>query len=288
MPFEQNIFKISQLKRRKLLFYGLLLDMHLGKFLEVLSHSRLKIKFAGVPFFSRALIMWIRTFLKFRKFLRAIKQISSPLALIELHFKYWSEDNHPSRRNLENVLSTLPIGGNILETGTAAWGTQSTRLFDAFIRSFGGKFFSVDIRSEPRDFLKFQLSRSSLLHVSDSVVFLNSLQASDKESIDLAYLDSKDVDLNSPWECAEHARLELEALTPLLRDGAIVLIDDTPKKNSIGNEDMSPAAAKFYDLTQELPGKGSLILSDLKKGTLKNFRIKFHNSQLALIYSKKL
>ena len=51
---------------------------------------------------------------------------------------------------------------------------------------------------------------------------------------------------------------------------------------------MSPSAAKFYDLTQELPGKGSLILSDLKKGTLKHFRIKFHNSQLALIYSKKV
>jgi len=262
--------------------------MCMQKFFVLLNKSRLKIKFAGVPFFSRALILWIRTFLKFLRFRKASKQSHSCSVLIELHFKYWSEDNHPSRRNLENVLATLPYGSNILETGTAAWGTQSTRLFDAFIRTSGGMFLSVDIRSEPRDFLKFQMSRSSHLYVSDSVVFLNSLHATNQESIDLAYLDSKDVDLNSPWECAEHARHELNALTPLLRDGAIVLIDDTPKNNILGDTEMSPACAKFYDLTQELPGKGSLILADLKKGALNHFQIKFHNSQLALIYSKKV
>lgn len=161
MAFEKNLFKITQLDSKKY-FSVVYSGVHLGKFLKVLNYSRLKIKFAGVPFFSRALTMWILTFLKFRK---EVEQISYPLVL---------------------------------------------------------------------------------------------------------------------------ASLELEALTPPLRDGAIFPINNTPKNNLIGNTKMSPVAAKFYDLTQEVPGKGSLILSDLKKGTLKNFRIRFHNSQLALICSKKV
>lgn len=37
----------------------------------------------------------------------------------------------------------------IIETGSSAWGTDSSVMFDSFVQSFGGEFLSVDIRLEP-------------------------------------------------------------------------------------------------------------------------------------------
>ena len=59
-----------------------------------------------------------------------------------------------------------------VETGTSAWGTDSTRLWDNYVTHYGGSFHSVDIRSEPARRLKGQVGKRTRLVTSDSVNFL--------------------------------------------------------------------------------------------------------------------
>ena len=57
--------------------------------------------------------------------------------------------HHPNRQPVERFLRQMkarPI--HVIETGTAAWGLDSTRLFDSYIRKYGGFLHSIDIRKE--------------------------------------------------------------------------------------------------------------------------------------------
>ena len=201
--------------------------------------------------------------------------------ITKLHFETWSTLTHPNYNNFSRVIALLeekPV--NILETGTSAWGTDSTRLWDLYVRRFGGHFISVDLRREASRRLMFQVGKDSRLETSDSVKFIENYRG---PQFDFVYLDSWDVDPANPLAAALHGLAEFEALSGHLNSGCLVLIDDTPTE--LPNEDYVkfPALEKFRVEYQQTPGKGALILSNLNK--YPNFKILSHDYSLLLQFN---
>jgi hypothetical protein len=211
--------------------------------------------------------------------------------LVEDHFsKAKTKEQHPNAVPVEKILGSLkgkPL--HAIETGTSAWGLDSTRLFDDYIRKYGGFVNSVDIRPKAGELLlaKGPLSNGTHLHVGDSVKWLKEgmfqairdsvlpmpvsggnghaaaeaaaivmTHADANRLVDLWFLDSWDVNWDSPDICAFHGFSEVMAvLNPnivvdqeialdaalaqslaLLKDkditlkpGSYIWIDDTPK-----------------------------------------------------------
>jgi len=93
--------------------------------------------------------------------------------LIEEHFKKYSNTNHPCRETLQLALQMLGASkAVIVETGSSAWGTNSSLLFDSYVNSFGGEFYSVDIRIEPLITLRSLCTSKSHFYCDDSINFL--------------------------------------------------------------------------------------------------------------------
>ena len=179
--------------------------------------------------------------------------------LVALHFERWSQSDHQNRHGLFLALNSLSgKAATIIETGTSAYGTDSSRLFDSYVRNFGGNFYTVDINSYPARRLSFAKSRRTHFFVMDSVQFLNNFSkiTSDK-SVDLIYLDSWDVDWSNPYASAEHGKKELVAIRPYLRTGTIVVIDDTPVSMKWIPSSNLDVATKFKIEFGVLPGKGA-------------------------------
>jgi hypothetical protein len=202
-------------------------------------------------------------------------------SLTDTHFAFWSSANHPNRRAFEFTIEVL---GNkpakIIETGTAAWGTNSTRLWDAYIRKNGGSLISVDIRPEASARLVKQLSNLTKCEISDSVVFLESNQ---NVRADLYFLDSWDVDWANPHESAVHGLAEFEAISEGLRPGNLVLIDDTPVSMEYIPDRNHPEAISYFEIHQVWPGKGALVLRQIQKSD--EYEVLFH--EYALLFRKK-
>lgn len=195
-----------------------------------------------------------------------LKHFKTVQALVSGHFDRWSEPDHQNRQGLFLALSALSgKPAVIVETGTSASGTDSSRLFDAYVRSFGGAFYSVDIDAYPSHRLRFAKSSRTNFHVMDSVEYLkNFFKISGEKFMDLVYLDSWDVDWSNPTASAEHGKRELIAIRPYLRSGTIVVVDDTPATmNWIPSSDQS-VAAKFKLEYGVLPGKGAFHDNALK------------------------
>lgn len=196
--------------------------------------------------------------------------------LIDEHFSKYSETNHPCRSTLTRALEKL---GNqpaiIVETGSSAWGTNSSLLFDSYVNSFGGSFISVDIRAQPMVTLRSQCSPNSTFFCDDSVAFLKKFIAQDSDTKpDLIYLDSWDVDWTDPLACAVHGFHEFLVLYPLLRSrsGATLLVDDTPRDSDvIAKVQGRRAVFDFDQFTSAFgftPGKGALIKNFLVKNSV--------------------
>lgn len=201
--------------------------------------------------------------------------------LVEAHFRRWSDPNHQNRKGLQIALQNIAHDKpNIVETGTSAYGTDSSRLFDSFVRSFGGKFFSVDINTYPSKLLRVAKSRYSKFFVMDSVAFLERIQdLTGESSFHLFYLDSWDVDWNDPIPSANHGQREIESIKPLLFPGTILVIDDTP--NSINWIPLAQwkSAEKFKEDFGVLPGKGAFYKNVLKDI---NYEVLHHEYNLVL------
>lgn len=182
--------------------------------------------------------------------------------LIDKHFATYSEVHHPCRSTLTFALEALKqMPAMIVETGSSAWGTNSTLLFDAYCNSFGGHCHTVDIRLEPMLQLRKLVTNSSSLYCNDSVSFLNTLIIPD-DNIDLLYLDSWDVDWADPIPSAIHGLNEYLAAIRNLRPGALVLIDDTPIDLATIERVQPHAATSFVDFQDRFgfaPGKGALV-----------------------------
>lgn len=188
--------------------------------------------------------------------------------MLNAHYAFWV------RRDLAGRFTGLKIaleelGGKpstIIETGTSAWGIDSSRLFDAYVKNFGGEFITIDLRSAPGERLKGQLSSQSRVIVRDSVLALEDLSQNNHQ-LDLLFLDSYDLDWSAPEPSASHCLKEWNAARKMFRSGTIVVIDDTPAKLSdIPSFDprVRRAAERYFERHKKIPGKGALILEEIQ------------------------
>lgn len=189
--------------------------------------------------------------------------IHTPDQLVEQHFKSWSDLTHVNIGLFKVVARELAGKPTfILETGTSAYGTDSTRFWNSYIKKYGGKVISVDIRENAGIQLKFQLHKNSELVTSDSVEYLKNHPFND---VDLYYFDSADVDWASPEFSINHGLAELLAVVENLKPGTIVVFDDTPKSEFYVEEHLRSDVLKFHQTRGYFPGKGSLAIKILEE-----------------------
>lgn len=152
-----------------------------------------------------------------------LAQFDNASELVGQHFEMIDQCSHICRSTLEQALVKLSgMPSRIVETGSSAWGTNSSVLFDSYVRRFGGSFETVDIRTRPMYELRSKLGSNSLMHCADSVAFLENWARKNPETIiDLVYLDSWDLDVNDPWPSALHGLREFIALEENLSEGSL-------------------------------------------------------------------
>jgi predicted O-methyltransferase YrrM len=181
-------------------------------------------------------------------------------ALCRDHFRLRSESDHVNYASFAYLVELM--GGRpqtILETGVSAWGTDSTRLFDSYTRSFGGSLWSVDIDGERVERLRRHVASSTTLGCDDSVAFLERWVVDHPDArADVVYLDSFDVDFSDPLPAAEHCLREVQAVLPALKAGALLLIDDSPACLDDVPENARASASTIFAEFGAWPGKGML------------------------------
>ena len=202
-------------------------------------------------------------------------------SLIAEHFAVVGEPEHPSRPTLDAALRHVAgRPARIFETGTAAWGTQSTLLFSAYVDAYGGEVVTVDTRLSPARHARKQTCRSVRFVVGDSVEVMSRPWASRYlETADLVYLDSWDVDVHDPLPSAVHGLREFLACADILKPGAMVLVDDTPKGIEPWGE-ATPKMSQFVSTWGMVPGKGAFILKLLDDSP--GFEVIAHDYQLLI------
>src|SRR5207247_10249881 len=124
-------------------------------------------------------------------------RFSSSDDLVGEHFASRGILNHINFQSFLAALRLLQQRPSwIIETGFSAWGSDSSRLFDNYVASFGGSFWSVDIRLEPMMKLTNSVTEKSILTCDDSVRFLQRwVDLHLGQKADLVYLDSWDLDV---------------------------------------------------------------------------------------------
>ena len=157
----------------------------------------------------------------------------------------------------------------ILESGIASAGTQSTYLFNEYVRKYGGFFWSVDINKSLVEQHRGNMCPATTLICDDSVNFFSNW-AKNNNKADIIYLDSYDLDFYNPKPSAEHGLKEFRSLLPVCKKDTLMLIDDTPInpywlpfRNNMYNDMIN-----FYDNHNCLPGKGMLVLNEEKNADL--------------------
>lgn len=216
----------------------------------------------------------------------AVREICSSVDdVISTHFGSYADREHPCKPTLSHALHLL--GGKravIIETGSSAWGCNSSMLFDLYVSAFGGSFDSVDLRAEPSLALSRRCSNRSRFWVGDSCTWISSLSTQLKESPDLVYLDSWDVDPSCPVESALHGLSEFIRLIPCLRAGSLVLIDDTPVDYETARDVQGDKwASDWLESSKRFgfpPGKGSLVLRYVRG--MSGFEVVEHKYQLLI------
>ena len=105
------------------------------------------------------------------------KRFESVSDLVNSHFAKWSDPNHQNRLGFYITRSnTCTLNPIIVETGTSAYGTDSSRIFDSFAKMFKGYFYSVDINEYPSKRLRIAKSKRSKFYIMDSVDFLRKFE----------------------------------------------------------------------------------------------------------------
>ena len=165
----------------------------------------------------------------------------------------------------------------ILESGIASAGTNSTYLFNEYIKKYGGKFWSVDINKQLVDAHSLNMCPATTLVCNDSVSFFKEWVKENKKA-DVIYLDSYDLDWYNPQPAAIHGLNEYLALSPILNNGSLLLIDDTPHDpywlDTRG--DLYNDMIDYYNNNNnKMPGKGMYVID-----VYKNAELLMHNYQI--------
>jgi hypothetical protein len=212
------------------------------------------------------------------------EKFQTAAVLISNHFEQIASTNHPCRVTMELALEMLKgKPSKIIETGSAAWGTKSTLLFDSYVNSFGGSLKTVDIRVEPLYTLSRICSGATTVYCDDSVNFLQKLTKT--ERYDLIYLDAFDLDPTNPIPSMVHGLNEFLLVLPvLLNFGGLLLIDDTPntieKWCEVQGETHREFLTRFTQMYDILPGKGGLVKQVL--GRYPSAQVVAHGYQLLI------
>jgi hypothetical protein len=190
--------------------------------------------------------------------------------LLRAHFNlYDNTPEHICYRTFERLFQKIEDMGcpplTILETGTAAYGTSSTYLFDAYVRKYGGRFWTVDINPAHSDTVKPHMSDRTTVVTGDSVSFLSEwVKKHPGEQADIVYLDSYDLDFENPEDSGNHGLHEYNAILPALHKGSLLLIDDTPILSDEFLEEeprMYIKMRRTYDRIGICPGKGMYLMN---------------------------
>jgi hypothetical protein len=95
--------------------------------------------------------------------------------------------------------------------------------------------------------------------------------ASQNAQPNLVYLDSWDVDWTDPLASALHGFHEFLVVLPLLRNGVLLLVDDTPLNSDV-MLNVQPKHVEDFDRFTKVygftPGKGTLIKNFLLKNAI--------------------
>ena len=173
----------------------------------------------------------------------------------------------------------------ILESGIASAGTNSTYLFNEYVKKYGGKFWSVDINKNLVDQNKYNMCPATQLICDDSVSFFKNWSKS-HDKVDVVYLDSYDLDFYNPVPSGNHGLAEYKALKPVIKKETLLLIDDTPitpywldTRNKL-YDDM----CVYYKSNNNLPGKGMYVLDEINNADklIHNYQVlyKFNDSPI--------
>jgi hypothetical protein len=188
--------------------------------------------------------------------------------------------NHVNRKAFQVTVDIFSnLEPQIIETETAAWGTNSTRLWDACIRKNRVKLVSLDIRPEASARLDGQLSRFSKYVISDSVAFLSRT----KTHADLYFLDIRDVDWANPHESVLLGVAEFNAKSDRLKPGNLILIYDTPVSAECILTDHHSEAKFYFETYGVWPGKGALVFEQIMKSG--KYEVLFH--EYTLLFRKE-
>ena len=175
---------------------------------------------------------------------------------------------HPNYRTFFSALTSFePADGTrMVETGSSAYGTNSTKLLSRVAQIAGCGFDTIDINPDTSasagGLLRMQ---DHAAHCCDSAAFLE--QTTDKFCF--AYLDSFDLEQGKYQEAAAHGLKEFLALQGKLTPGAVVLVDDTPRSpgifRSVAGRHQARASLEWLEKHGMMPGKGAMILDWIQR-----------------------
>jgi hypothetical protein len=175
-------------------------------------------------------------------------------------------------QEMENLKSPF-----ILESGIACYGTQSTYLFNEYVKKYGGFFWSVDINKDLVDTHKNNMCPATQLVCGDSVSFFSDWSKT-HDVANVIYLDSLDLDFYDAIPAGNHGLNEYKALIPVIKKDTLLLIDDTPEnpywldyRNNVYND----MCVYYVNNNNRLPGKGMFVLDEIT-----NANKLLHNYQL--------
>ena len=97
------------------------------------------------------------------------------------------------------------------------------------------KIYTVDINPESTKVCKQVVSKNVGIATCDSIHYLSNISSSflkNKTKVSMFYLDSFDVDWRYSYPSVAHHLKELVAISRLLHEDTLVVVDDTP---AIGN-----------------------------------------------------
>lgn len=190
--------------------------------------------------------------------------LNNSTKLVKNHFKFISKSGFMNQEFFEITLNNFKNKSiNIFETGSSQdYGTDSSILFDSYIKKFGGKFITVDKSEEPKKHLEKFFSKNSISIVEDSVSFISSYEQKFFNTLNLVYLDSFDLDVNNPEDSMNHCLNEFLCIDKLIKKGCYVAIDDTPNEAAF-KKYLAQSVQNKNKLTEEniIPGKGALVLT---------------------------
>lgn len=132
--------------------------------------------------------------------------------------------------NQQKPFYTIIETGCVRQIGNWAGDGQSSILFDKFLNVYDGVLHTVDLNPSACGELRKHVSQKTQISCSDSVSFLHQLVIKNPEfKVDLLYLDSYDMDWSNPHPSSLHHLKELCAIMPALREGTLIIVDDTIK-----------------------------------------------------------